>query len=355
MSYNYGHPQGNGYGAPAQYAGAHYPVWSHDHHEAAPAVEKKLQRKSRRRLNAVPMCLCLLLPWILFSVTYGILSSHLRQDQPILCVFIAFLGFMTIMMSGCCACESRLGSSSSGGEASRLGGSQPTGREPSWFTFLFWSSLLAWFLAMVLSGITFHYHTAPGRVVQNLNTYSYVDPAWMKGAQVMDAGVVSFVQGTRLDFGKSMGFKHNKMYCVVPITHGNDTLYSYDFWAVGTNCCSGQATDFHCKGFNKVNADAVRLLSDDARPFYRLAVQQAEAAYGIKAVHPIFFEWGADVPGASYGGIGKGAENTADRINALSEYFKRITAKYIMFFIIAYFIFQAFLVACASLVFSKFA
>ena len=35
----------------------------------------------------------------------------------------------------------------------------------------------------------------------------------------------------------------------------------------------------------------VRVTDDVDRDFYRLAVQQAQSAHAIKAVHPLFFEW----------------------------------------------------------------
>ena len=40
--------------------------------------------------------------------------------------------------------------------------------------------------------------------------------------------------------------------------------------------------------------EEVRLTNDEDHPYYRLAVQQAEVKFGIKAVHPLFFTWSRD-------------------------------------------------------------
>merc|ERR1719502_2180472 len=66
------------------------------------------------------------------------------------------------------------------------------------------------------------------------------------------------------------------LYCVAPIVKGNAQLTSYDFWAVGVNCCSGAQSDFRCGEYtNPHSKSGLRLMKDDQRPFYRLAVQQS--------------------------------------------------------------------------------
>merc|ERR1719450_1718858 len=157
----------------------------------------------------------------------------------------------------------------------------------------------------------------------------------MRGQQLMDAGIVDFAEGTRIDVSKSMGFKSNVVYCVAPITLGNQSLPTYDFWAVGTGCCSGSQRDFHCHGYNDPRSHgALRLMADGNRAFYRMAVQQAEAAYKIKAIHPLFFDWVADGRSTVESWQSRGVSNC-------------------IISIVAYFVFQCFLVALASLLFAK--
>merc|ERR1740139_910007 len=114
----------------------------------------------------------------------------------------------------------------------------------------------------------------------------------------MDAGRIVFKAGSHLDISKSMGFKNMDIYCVAPVvsaTNKTAATASLDFWAVGINCCSGHMPDFHCGEFYNSNArSGLRLMRDDQRAYFRLAVEQAEAAYNIQATHPIFMYWMQD-------------------------------------------------------------
>lgn len=249
----------------------------------APGIEKSpFARGQRSRLNLVAMCQCLFVPWILFCVVYAVMSFSLHYSQPALCYLVVACCGLVVLTAGFLAFQAV--------QRKAAGGAEPT-----WFIFLFLTLLIAWCAAFVLGDLNFWYNMQPYYDIQNLNTYPSVSPASMRGQQLMDAGRVFFTSGTRLDLTKSMGFRNLDLYCVAPITTGAAPLASYDFWAVGMNCCSGTSADFHCGEFNNPRAGAgLRLMRDDQRAFFRLAVQQAEAAYSIKAIHPLFFYWMQD-------------------------------------------------------------
>lgn len=92
--------------------------------------------------------------------------------------------------------------------------------------------------------------------IENLNTYPSINPAQEKGQQYMDAGRVYFADGTHLDKDFAHAFMNLDLYCVAPIVNGDDPLETYDFWAVGINCCSGVSPDFRCGEFNNPHARA---------------------------------------------------------------------------------------------------
>jgi hypothetical protein len=131
---------------------------------------------------------------------------------------------------------------------------------------------------------------------KGLNTYSNIDVATADGAGFMDAGQLTFASGATLDNTKSGAFMNLDMYCVAPIVSGSATPKSYDFWAVGLNCCTGNY-DFQCADKEKITGapSGLRLMSNTQQEFYKLAVQKTAAALGVKAVHPVFFHAVKDV------------------------------------------------------------
>merc|ERR1719310_321490 len=110
-----------------------------------------------------------------------------------------------------------------------------------------------------------------------------------------------------IDMG--MSFTMWDTYCVAPISSANSgsvnsrspgpTLASYDLWAVGKNCCRSDNPTFACGQYQNIKAKSgLRQTNEAERLYYALAVQQAEAAYGIEAKHPIFFHWVEDADAA---------------------------------------------------------
>jgi len=242
----------------------------------------------RRRLNLMAIALCFFGPWLLFCFLYAITTFSLFYRSPALVFFIVFVAFLAVVMLGMKALDA---------VKRRLGGD--SNYEPTWHIFLFITSLIAWFVAIYAGYHNFHFQMNPYYGIQNLGNYNGVSPTNNNGQQFMDAGRIVFEKGAHLDLSKSMSFKNDETYCVAPIVSANYSLdgapETYDFWAVGLNCCCGdtlRTANFQCGEFNNPTANAgVRLMRDDERPFYRLAVQQAVGAFGIKAKHPLFFHW----------------------------------------------------------------
>jgi len=245
----------------------------------------------RRRLNLIAIAVCFFVPWLLFCFMFWLTSFKLFYRSPAWCFIIAIIFLVFVVVLGMKALDAI---------KRRFAGD--VYYEPTWHIFLFLTALFAWGLGIYCGYHNFHYQMDAYYGIQNLGTYAGVDPAATQGQQLMDAGRVVFEKGVHLDLSKSMSFRNNDLYCVAPIVSANYSLAgapeTYDFWAVGLNCCCGdtvRSADFQCGEVKNIEASAgVRLMRDEDRPFYRLAVQQAVGAFGIKAKHPLFFHWVQD-------------------------------------------------------------
>jgi len=278
----------------------------------------------RRRMNMVAICLNIFLPWALFSVIFAVMSFSLHYQHPWLVHLILAFGAVLVLLAVALAARAW--------KKKRDGFSD---RDPTWFMFAAIALAIALCLAVVFGDINYWYNMQPFYDINNLNSYPQVDPSKDKGQGLMDAGRVYFVEGSRLDATKAMAFKNLDLYCVAPVVSGSSQLSSYDFWAVGVNCCSGVQSDFRCGEYNNQHARAgLRLMKDDQRPFYRLAVQQAESAYQIKAAHPLFFVW------------------MQDPIAEVNSY-RDDGFKYYLLGIFTHLAFSIFIVCCAVVAFSK--
>jgi len=244
--------------------------------------------RRQRPTNVMSLAACILVPIMIFAAVYSLQSFSLHYTdnatEKILCW--ALLGFVLL-----------LGYVAVGAWRRRDEGTQ----DPKWYTFVFVTAAIAWTFAYIFGNTNFLTNIQPYMDIMNLNIYYAVNPSTHSGQQLMDAGRVQFIPGTRLETSRSMGFKNLDTYCVAPITFGaspnttNGEFPVFDFWAIGLNCCSGHLPDFACGEYANPNARfGLRLMKDDQRAFFRLAVQQAEASYNIRAEHPVFMYWMSD-------------------------------------------------------------
>lgn len=301
----------NGYGA-AYAAQPEYPI--------KPSFAA---RGPRRSFNLVAILISLFVPWLLFTLLAGVKSFSVHYNNPGLCSTIQWFCFAVVVVLGyqayCAVRRNGFGDS-----------------EPNWYLFLFASCFVAWIAAFSAGSYNFAHNMQPFYDVMNLNVYPSVDPSTFKGQQLMDAGRIIFTPESKLDLQHSMGFRNLDVYCVAPVVVGGN-MSVYDFWAVGVNCCSGHTADFACGEFNNPMAHSgLRLMRDDLRPYFRLAVQQAEAAYNIKARHPVFLYW---------------MQDPISEINAYQD----AGFKSYLFGVFLFFSLQLFFVVIAVIVFSKLA
>lgn len=241
-------------------------------------VETAFVQKPRRAATLPGMAACLFLPWLLFATIFWTQSFSIKYDNPSAAHMISLLGAILV-----------------GATAFQAFSIWRKGSDASWFGLLFFTSLVAYITGLSSGTYNYNHNMAPYYDVSNLNVYPSVDPSTMSGQQLMDAGRFVFTADSRLDISLSMGFRNLDTYCVAPVVSGNGSAAIYDFWAVGVNCCSGHVSDFHCGEFNNPKAQSgLRLMRDDLRSFFRLAVQQAEASFNIKTSHPIFLYYMQD-------------------------------------------------------------
>jgi len=272
----------------------------------------------RRRMNLLAVCVNMFLPWFNFCGIFSLMSFHIHYTTPVVADASIFLGFAFAAISATLGYRARA-----------------RGADPAWYNFATCALIISTVAAALCGDLNYWYNMHIFYDLENLNTYPSVNPARESGQQMMDSGRVYFTAGTNLDMHKSVAFKNEDLYCVAPIVHDKERPTSYDYWAVGMNCCSGVSSDFRCGEFNNPSARAgLRLMRDEQRPFFRLAVQQAEAAYNIKSTHPLFFYW------------------LQDPIAEMNSY-RDDGFKYYLLGIFAHFGFNSFCVASAMVGFSK--
>jgi hypothetical protein len=251
---------------------------------------------NRARFDFWTIFVTAMVPAIVFAVVAGLLSFHFHFTNPFIVWVLVFCCLAPAGYYGMLAMKST---------------GSPTNAK--WLIFACVMSLLAWAFGIIIGNSIYSQHMQPYYELLGLNLYPSADPS-VPGESYTDAGRVVFQSGSRLDFSKAMGVKVTNTYCVVPVVKGtgNSTSGDYAFWAVGINCCSSiyPQKDFTCPMTNDYLANAgMRWMEDTTRPFFRMAVQEAEATYKIEAKHPIFLKWMLD-PNAELGVMSAGGWHT---------------------------------------------
>lgn len=235
----------------------------------------------RLRMNAVPMFLNLLAPWVTFTVCCGLTSFWLLYREPQLVTSMLALFALCWLFLVAAALYARRKEA-----------------EPTWLTYAAAAVGVALLTGTKCGLDNYAAYSRPFYAIRDLKGVHQIDAGRELGQDVLDAGVMYFADGNHLDPLRSWHFKDRTLYCVAPVvSNGSAPLtHSYDYWAVGKDCCSTTTSDFRCgpDWASAATRAGIRVLDESDLVGYRLAVKQAEALYGVLAAHPIFLTWAAD-------------------------------------------------------------
>lgn len=273
------------------------------------------KRDGRWGVQVVSFLSGVLWPWLLFCHVYNLMSGSMRYHSPHLAI-----GLGPVLSLAACVAV-----------AVWVRGLLRNGLPVRGLLALSFVLFVALVFATVSGDRNYWMYMNSYLTYEDLGSYTNIDPSADKGQSFMDSGQVYFREGSKVVTSDMLAFKSDSTYCVAPIvsqplwsqgdpnqvqTGGPANMPpsgSVDFWAVGTDCCSTTTKSFNCSAAGDAHARAgLRLLRDDQRPFYLLAVQawvaqhcptddntakgRAEAAplVCLPARHPLFFYWVQD-------------------------------------------------------------
>lgn len=246
---------------------------------AGPVMHGPLAKK---KLDGRSLVIAFAVPYLIFVLTFVSMCYGVRHDSPGTAYGIAAVLLCLAFLFGCLAAD----------VAQRR--RRNVMLDPTWFLFIFVTSLLAWGLGLLAGDQNYTTNLKEYYDYIGLRRVSNVDPGAQLGKELMDAGTIQFAPGSSIDTAKSMAYREGRVYCVAPIvSYDQSPLLAYDFWAVGVDCCSSAQSngmDFQC-GDVFSSEGGLRNFNDADRSYFLLAVMQAEAKYGIHSSHPIFINW----------------------------------------------------------------
>jgi len=164
--------------------------------------------------------------------------------------------------------------------------------DETWFLFLACAFTMAVLIGVLWGNYLFQDFMQPYYTLSQLKSYKDVDPS-ATGSSYMDAGAIDFKADSYVDTTMSIGYKDDHVWCAAPIKWGKDKVANIDFWAVGIDCCDGFPGNFNCfenRGDYQAKG-GLRWVSDEAIPFFRVAVSQGNQEFDRTSRHPLFFTW----------------------------------------------------------------
>lgn len=243
-------------------------------------------------LDGVKAMFALVGPPLDFLYVFSLLTFDTHFWYPTFVWVLVQIGFLPVFFSIM---------ASKGAGAFKVYDSQVQAAGAKWYRLLSFLFLFAYVAGCIAGELNYWFFSHQFYFLDSMKTYSNINPAETPGVQLMDAGKVFFSSGARVATDMGMSYTTWDVYCVAPITTDagmssqGRTLTTYDLWAVGVNCCRSADTNFHCGAYGDPAARAgLRQISENQRGFFRLAVEQAEAAYNIRSAHPVFFYWVQD-------------------------------------------------------------
>jgi hypothetical protein len=241
------------------------------HRKRYGAAEAGDSKGSERKPASVSLIIsCLVAPVLIFVITYYMMSFFVRYWSCYLAYFVVALTLLVSL--------------SFGGMAY---GARGKGGVYFWQGLAFFLSLIAWGWAVFDGNNNFQNFMQPYFDLQQLNVYKGVDPSSSGGNQYMDFAIMDFVNEAAVEPRYAMAFKNRETYCAAPIKLNGTDPESYDFWAVGMNCCTSRY-DFSCGP--KHARSGLRVARESQRSFYELTVRQAAASYNLRVSNPVYLQ-----------------------------------------------------------------
>jgi len=137
-----------------------------------------------------------------------------------------------------------------------------------------------------------------------LQAYDNVDAFTVTGNRMQDAGLVVFNKTNGVDLAKGACVVNGHTYCIAPILQNGTVEVGEkqsrtginDLFVAGIDCCNCPMTDFRCGEWDNPRGPlgGMRVLDEETRRMYRLAVDKCNADYQKVSVHSIFFTWNND-------------------------------------------------------------